>query len=309
MSEEKEKFTIKTSKKLTVPTDKLSFNPFRIPRDKFEKSLEKGIAFTEKVIGGEKIQTKYFLTLLDSYGELTPLNFFDRCTLMCCISAQQAGEKAVTTDVIFRMLTGKTRNEMYATEKMKNAIFNSVKRLMSTTLTADMATTCQKLKYNGGKWKDFTAPLLPCCVVRGTVNGKDVDVITFYDKSPLLRVVTEIKTKQIISYSTEPLNAPKIHNTQDNICLKNYVLYQIELMKCGRRDNKTLKFDSIVETCGIDVNKDRNKRHDVKQVVLKFLEHLKTIGEIKNYCPVSDGDLKNPVTNNQQKFHGFKIEI
>ena len=305
---EKEKISVKTTKNLTVPTDKLSFNPFKIPKDKFAKSLEKGVAFTEKVIDGEKIQTKYFLTLLDGYGELTPLNFFDRCTLTCCISAQQAGEKAVTTDVIFRMLTGRTHKNFRGTEKIKLEILKSIKRLMSVSITIQMNDVCKKFKYNNaGEWKDFTANILPCCIIGGIVDGKEIDVIKFYDKSPILRVATEFKTKQIIGYSIEPLNSPKIHNTQDNICIKNYVLYQIKLMKCGRRDNKTLKFDSIVETCGIDV-KDRNKRHDVKQVVLKFLEHLKTIGEIKNFFLFSDGDLKNPVTNNQQKFHGFKIE-
>ena len=308
MSEEKEKFTIKTTKTLTVPTDKLSFNPFKIPEDKFAKTLEKGVVFTEKIVDGEKIQSGYYLTLLEGYGELTPLNFFDRCTLLCCISAQQAGEKAITADTIFRMLTGKTREERHITEKMRRDIFRSVKRLMSTIITIDMSKVCNKLKYNGGKWTDLTAPVLPCCIASGIVNGNEVDVVKFYDKSPILRVATEIKTKQIISYSTEPLNAPKIHNTQENICIKNYILYQIKLMKCGRRDNRTLKFDSIVETCGIEI-KDRNKRHDVKQILLKFLEHLKSVNEIKNFSITTDGDLKNFDTQNKQKFHGFKIEI
>lgn len=295
-----------TTKFIVNPVDKLSKDIlFSLDGENFAAVVDGEGNFSED--SKKKIRTVFYLELLDNYGEKTPLNFFDRCVLVCCLSAQETGGEFITDEIIFRMLTGRSKLDRQTTDNARKAIFNSVVRLMSTVITVDMEKVCGKFKYNGGEWNNIISPLLPCVIVGGRVGGKEKNVVKFTDVSPLLRIA-KIKNNQLISYSTEPLNAPKIRNTAENICLKNFLLLRVNLIKSGRLKNSVITFESVCSICGIEIE-NRNQKFELKQKILKFLEHLKTVGEIKKFNPIFDRDLKKSKSQNQQNFHGVKIEI
>ena len=212
----------------------------------------------------------------------TPPTQFDFAVLCVCISEWVHGNRYTTPAIIFRGLTGKIGNDDNSlSEKQTELILQSIRKLMGNIITVDISDLCQKLKYNGGKPKTITGPLLPSQYVTTTINGQTSDtVINFTAESPLFTLAI-LKNNQIISYDATLLDAPNINNSELNISVKNYVMNRVQEIK-SHSLNPSLTFSDIFQKCGIS-NSNRVVQKRARDTVFKFLDHLVSENQIKGY--------------------------
>ena len=308
--DKKERFNLSNTRQIVRATDMVTKKIFGLSvgefTEKADGAMDHVFTLTEKFSKTKRIEVKFWISVLEGYGEPLPLDEFDKCVLIACMSAQYCGEPAITADQIYRILTGKTDGQTHATAEMRKKIYDSAARMMCLKTRIDFSGL-EKLKTKGVSEFVLTSPVLPCSIIEATVNGQDTTVIKFLDKSPILKAA---ETRgQLISYSAKLLDVSKMHNSADAIKMKNYVLSEIEQMKAGRRDNLHIRFDSIFETCGIK-SETRKQRFDARQTVLKFLDNLKEYGEINGYELMECDDFADPrIKKDGQKIHAAKIDV
>lgn len=226
------------------------------------------------------IITTYTITNADGYDGDDPLDEFDYAVLSVCISEIKTDNSDTTPAIILRGLSGKTREthngEINANQR--EAILNSVCKLMSTIITVDLTNTNEKLGYDGEK--KLTAPILPCKYVTTVLNGQPIkDVIHFTDESPILKIAEA--RNQIIRYDTALLDVPNLRNTPRVITLKNYVLRRVHEIKAHNM-TPTLTFAAIFEKAHIS-NGDREAKVDSRAAVKAIFDHLQAKGIIKSF--------------------------
>lgn len=81
-----------------------------------------------------------------------------------------------------------------------------------------MNTYSKKLNY--GEIQITKSAILPACIVRATVNGKEVDAV-YLDRISPLYYSANMKN-QILRYPADLLDIPNQNNTPLVIALKNY---------------------------------------------------------------------------------------
>ena len=103
------------------------------------------------------IVSTYQITNADGYEGTDPLSFFDYSVLSACDSALLEGNNCISFAMILRALTGKTKSTSGGTHNgainhnQRDAIFNSVLKLMQTTIKIDNSEVNEKLGYEGKK--------------------------------------------------------------------------------------------------------------------------------------------------------------
>ena len=73
-----------------------------------------------------------------------------------------------------------------------------------------------------------------------------------------------------------------------NISLKNYVMQRIQEIKLHKL-MPIITFDDVFHKCRID-NASRDKKLDARNNIVKFLEHLKSNSEIKDFLLTKKGN-------------------
>ena len=152
---------------------------------------------------------------------------------------------------------------------------------MRLQIDYDISDLCEKLKYNNGKPERLVSTLLPCHYVKSsTINGNDATII-YFDREPVLLTVAKIKNNQIITYDATLLDVPNQQNTPMNITIKNYVMLRVQEIKLHKM-NPVITFDDVFHKCRID-NASSDKKMNARNIIIGFMNHLKSHSEIKEF--------------------------
>ena len=271
-------------KKIMTPNDKLTRTLFNLPENEFFAMIfdGEGNYVTENPKSRKsKVKTKFWLENVGTCELSAPLDEFDRAVFDVCISAREEGFDGITVDTIWRTMTGGKDNNTKIRPAQKEAVFESIKRLMSIRITVDFSQACAKMKQYCGAGKKLVSTILPCKYVDGvTVNGQpDCAVIYFLDESAL---VTIAKAKrQLLTYDAELLNVPNQNNTPLIATIKSYIVRRVFEVKAHELTPK-ITFADVFAKCRL-VKPNDSKKRDVRKCVNALFEYLKTLGKIRDF--------------------------
>lgn len=280
--------------KIVSCNDKLTKNVFSLPADEYFDVLKNGrsIAITEIVSRGKKIQTHFTLNGGGFATFKRPLNEYDRAIFDVCNSAQTANFIGITRDSLFRALVGGKNRNTRPTTNQVNAIFDSLKRLM-TVIEIDFSLTRDKMP----KYKDvpdkIISPILPCRILHNVLfNGNRTTLIRFTDESPLMKIA-RVK-KQIITSPVSLRDIINQNNTPLVIMIKNYVIRRV-LEIIAHNMTPTITFDDLFKHCELS-NPSRWQKQDARKIVLSVMNNLQSEGIIKSFKMTKKGDAYHSVT-------------
>ena len=281
--------------KIVSCNDKLTKNVFSLSADEYFDVLKNGrsVAITEIVSRGKKIQTHFTLNGGGIATFKRPLNEYDRAIFDVCNSAQAANFIGITRDSLFRALVGGKNNSSRPTTNQVNAIFESLKRLM-TVIEIDFSLTRDKMP----KYKDIPdkiiSPILPCRIIHNVlVNGQRTTIVRFTDESPLLKIA-RVK-KQIITFPVSLRDITNQNNTLLVIMIKSYLIRRV-LEIILHNMTPTITFDDLFKHCELtDANKWQ--KQDVRKIVITVMENLQSEGVIKSF----------ELTKKDNSYHGVTI--
>ena len=278
---------------IIMPIDKLSKAIAKFDKDEYAEVIgdRNPCTIEEHKIKGKPVNTKYWLNQEAGFNDLTPLRWFDiGVVAFCCANFQQGGE-LITFDMILRALTGSTGKDF--TDEQRRAVREAVIRCMSTTVTVEMAETCQKMKgYKTAKPK-ITGAILPCKLLENvTINGQKTDAIKMLDESPLMEIA-KIKN-QLLTMDASLLAVPTLKNTPRVMTVKLYVTtFALIIARSLRNKRKntpnTLTFQKIYEAVDAG-DEDRFVKRTIREVAIKVVEHLKAQGAIRDFEIVKDNE-------------------
>lgn len=272
---------------ITSPNDKLTKTLFNLPENEYLDALQHDVSIdvTEKKIRGKKVQTHFKLKGGGKILLARPLNEFDRAVLDICISAREEGFKGITRNWLFRMLVGGKSNQ-YPSPNQETAIIESLERLMSL-IEIDFSFTRDAMpKYNDAPAR-FLSPILPCKILdNAIINGQLATLIKFTDESPLMTIARA--KKQILTSPVAMRHISGQSNTPLITMLKSYVIRRV-LEIIAHQMTPTITFADIFNRFGIE-DADRFKQRDIRKIILKIIDNLKTQGIIKSFETVKKGN-------------------
>ena len=279
------------SKIRVVPNVKLIKNISQLSAESYQDMLNGGNGGIIEKRNHKKfgdVITTYKISNVDGYDDENPLTELDAAVLSACISEQKVGNEDTTTAIILRALTGKVgeSGDHKLRVNQREAILNSVTKLMQTIIDIDLSDVNKALDYNNGKPQQLRSPILPCEFVTIEINGQPVnDVLHFYRESPIMTIAEQ--RNQILRYDTELLDVPGQNNTPLVIVLKNYVMRRIAEIKLHNM-LPTITFDDIFKRSRIS-DASYDAKRTARDTVEKFFEHLQTKGAVKSFEFVKKG--------------------
>ena len=270
--------------KLTVPNDKFCKKFFNLSQESYTYILENGGAIEEcekPKVG--KIYSEYEVALINNYTSTVPLDMFDKAVLTACDSEFIAGNRFTTPAIIYRHMIGKDNgSNIEPPHEIREAILNSVRKMMCTQITYDMTTACKHLKYNNGNSFRTTAPALPCKCVSGiSINGQEFEsVIQLYDASPFLNIA-RVKNKQLLTFEKKLLDVPKQRNVTATISVKHYIIQRVLEIKLHNMTS-TIIFDDVFKKCNL-ADANRLKKSRVRSEIIEIMTFLQSVGDILSF--------------------------
>ena len=274
-----------------APCDKLSNIIFEFPPEVYAEIIQKGekCGCVEKR-GNKQVTTPYYLTPAEEYADLTPLNPFDRVILYTAISAYEQGYQFLSFKMMLSAMTGGGKSRI-CSEQYK-AIKAAVQRLMTViriNLKPLLNAFPKYRKHYVGE-SELISPILPCKIFDMEINGQKTLAIELLAESPLM-TVAKLK-KQLLTYDLTPLAVPNQHNTPQVIVIKDYLLRRIKLMQSSTRKHglsNTILFETLYQNCGL-ADADKWQKQDVRKVVSETLNHFKSVGVIKDFSIMRQGN-------------------
>ena len=300
-TEKKHNVQVYPSKVRIIPNCKLVKTINNLPTDKFSNMIVEGNERKIREVKNHKkfgdVFSTYKLVLNDEECDGSdPLNEFDRAVLSVCISEWEVGNRHTTPAIILRGLTGKTgvKGKGKIHKDQYTAIINSVKKMMSIIIEIDLSDVNEKLNYNDGKQQKITSAILPAYFITDSINGQPIEDVIYFDReSPIMKISRD--RKQLLTFDMALLDVTNQNNTPLNITAKNYVLCRILEIKLHRL-TPTITFTDIFAKCRIE-NSNPKIKMDVRNNIIKFLEHLKSQGVIRDF----------ELTKKAQSFYSIKF--
>lgn len=274
-----------------MPNDKFCKYFFNFSQDEYEFILKNGGTIEEcKKSKVGKIYSDFDVVLIDNYASTVPLKMFDKAVLIACDSEFIAGNKFVTPAIIYRNMCGK--NDGYNIEpppEIREAILDSVRKMMCTKITYDMSSACEHLKYNDGEKLKITATALPCKCVSGiAINGQEFEtVIQLYDTSPFFNIAC-IKNKQLLTFNKNLLDVPKQRNTVTTISVKHYVLQRVLESKLHNL-KPVITFDDVFKKCNL-TDADKMKKSRIRKEIISIMTSLQNLHDISSFTVQKNGN-------------------
>ena len=302
LTEPKLNFQVYPSKLRVVPNDRTSKKLFNLTADDLIDWIErqKTMNFIE-ILQHRKfgeILSPIKLTVDDeSFTISEPIDLYDLAVASVCISEKFVGNMVTTPTIIYRGLTGKIgKNHTEPSKDQLNDIFNSVNKLMRLQIDYNMTDLCQKVGYNDGNPFHLVSMFLPCHYLKATtINGKDASVIYFDNESPIY-LSAQIKNNQLLTYDNSLYDVPHMQNTRTIIKVKFYVLNRITEITLHKKMVPILTFTDIFDKCYLD-NVDRKTKLRVREIIVTFLEHLKSKDIVNSF----------ELTKKGNAFHSIKF--
>ena len=272
-----------------VPNDRLSKVLFNLTDDDYLLALERQepldlIEMKNHKKFGEILSP--FKISIDGDKEFflitEPLNQFDCAVLSVGISEYAFGNSFTTPAIIYRNLTGKVgRGDAEPSKDQLTAIFRAVNKLMRVQLFYNSSELCSKLHYKNSYAEEFVSTLMPCRYLKSsTINGKDTTLIELLAPSPLFEIA-KMKNEQLLTYDTELFDIPNQNNTPLAIAVKFYVLNRVQEIKLHKM-TPVITFADVFQKCRV-VNSSNKAKLDLRNLIIKFFDHLCAENEIKNF--------------------------
>ena len=162
---------------------------------------------------------------------------------------------------------------------------------------SDAADSWKKLKYTDKEGNELIFRkdnLLSASIFDAKVNGQPVDGVIFFKQNFPLFQIADAKD-QVIRYPHSLLNVPNQNNTPLVITLKKYVMRRICEIKLHKQLTPTITFDDVLSKCRVD-SSNKKKRQDARNVIIKFLEHLKAQNFISDFHVKKEGGKFSKIT-------------
>ena len=268
-------------KKRLVPNFKLCKVIYDLEQEKYDRMVVDG---KQRRIVEKKhhkkfgdLFTVYKISNANGYSNDDPLDEFDYAVYSVCVSYFDAGYKCITPAIIYRALTGKSTTAKLRSD-LRNAILNSLKKLIGTIIEIDETEVNAAFKYAEADKSKHISAILPAHFDDKIINGNDASVVYFDRISPLMEIAHN--RKQLLTYEISLLDAPGIRNTFMNIMLKSYVMRRVSEIKLHKKLRPILTFADIFKKCRIE-DKSRKTKMDARETIIKLFEHLQAEGFIK----------------------------
>lgn len=266
----------------TEPNGQLTFMTDLIPVMQSPRASKKKSVEVNTLVG------------LSYSGELTRklarVNGYDKAILNTICSIFQAGNQTMTLADIFRVMNGNTNKQ--PSQKQRDKILASIKKLGATRIYLDISEEIER-KYLTINDSRVTKGVIdePLLHYTGglfqTENGQEVYAVSIL-KEPILMTYSKSKS-QLVSFPISLLDTKSVSATDDIVAIREYLLQQITLMRNGQRDNKTILYESIYKSCGIEAPTDRMTAKRKKDAIKKLLDEWKQQGYIKGSKDKKDG--------------------
>ena len=262
---------------------------FKIPIDCltqtiFSTDFTNGNIVETEIVESKKRGIKSKITIINNSG--APLTEFDRAVLNAAITEIANGNTTFSANIIFHHLGG-GRN---LPENMRRAILDSFDKLSLIRVTIEAEQACKKkiIDLDPAFKGTFKGYVLPTESLIATINGQTIDAIHSLKKG--VSFFNSDLRDQIITCSQELLQAP-IKATPRNIALNHYLLRRALSIKGSREKavenkhvnplSKSINIDELLKHCGVEYNRDRQKR--ILTVTKKILQFLIEKNIIKNF--------------------------
>ena len=283
-------FQIYPSKKLYIPDDAFSKKLFSLTDEDYRQAIEeeKTLRVTEKKNHKKfgEITTPFRIRIDDNNGFTLsePLDQFHFALLCGYISEFYVGNPISTPSIAYRAITGKVGdNDANPSKDQLADILTGTDKLMRTQLGINMTDYCEKL--NHGKPYKIISAILPCKrVSETTINGKEnKDTIYFDRESPLWEIATKVKNNQVLSCDTGLLNVANMNNSRMNIGVKFCTLRRtLESIAHPKQMVPIITFHYVLDQCRL-TNASRDKKCDVRNIMIKLFEHFQAKNLIKTF--------------------------
>ena len=245
-----------------------------------------------------KLVTSYTFQNASGYGNLIPLDEFDRAVLSVCISEFLAGNRYSTPAIIFRSLIGKTGQVgVDPTKKQVAMIEDSIDKLMFTQFDSDAAKAIEELRYinDGDELFLEKSAVLPCYRVKAIIGGHIIKAIFFDRESPHWLIANQ--KNQVLRYHSNLLYTGDHYNSRHKIAVTNYVLRRAIEIVYHKNLTPFITFDDVFSKCRVD-DLSRKIKSNLRDNILVIFQNLKNANIISDFSTV-----KNSVT-----YRGIKVD-
>lgn len=269
------------------PLDKVNANIWTLLKDAPKNGQLSFTIGTEKRGSRKQADIIYSINFeeLENAGLNTVkrLTAFDKRVYIATSALFNGSSDYMTVSQIYATMGNESRPNARDIEK----IYTSLEKMRRLPITLDNFTSINseaktypnmpKFVYNG--------VLLPWESIDAVVNGQRADgVIHLFREPPLVSFAKE--RKQVTTVSRKLLASP-ISKTDAHLLIDDYLIERISHIKNskGKISNKLL-YSTIFDKTGTT---SRCQKSRGKETVVKYLEHYKQCGFIKDYKEAADG--------------------
>lgn len=228
----------------------------------------------------DPVFSKLEIQNVEGYDNDLPLNEYDRAVLGIIISEYLVDNLYTTVNIIHRALIGRPGQGLkgfYPKKDQKKSIVDSVIKLMSTVVDfSGVNDSLKAMKYTDKDGNEITfraSNLLLADIIDAKINGQEMEGVIFFKQNSPLFQIADAKD-QVIRYPHALLNVPNQNNNPLVISLKKYVMRRICEIKLHKNLAPTITFHDVFSKCRLG-KVSHDQQYNARNVIIKFLEHLK----------------------------------
>ena len=228
----------------------------------------------------DPVFSKLEIQNVEGYDNDLPLNEYDRAVLGIIISEYLVDNLYTTVNIIHRALIGRPGQGLkgfYPKKDQKKSIVDSVIKLMSTVVDfSGVNDSLKEMKYtdkDGNEISLRASNLLLADIIDAKINGQEMEGVIFFKQNSPLFQIADAKD-QVIRYPHALLNVPNQNNNPLVISLKKYVMRRICEIKLHKNLTPTITFNDVFSKCRLG-KVSHDQQYNARNVIIKFLEHLK----------------------------------
>ena len=228
----------------------------------------------------DPVFSKLEIQNVEGYDNDLPLNEYDRAVLGIIISEYLVDNLYTTVNIIHRALIGRPGQGLkgfYPKKDQKKSIVDSVIKLMSTVVDfSGVNDSLKEMKYTDKDGNEITfraSNLLLADIIDAKINGQEMEGVIFFKQNSPLFQIADAKD-QVIRYPHALLNVPNQNNNPLVISLKKYVMRRICEIKLHKNLTPTITFNDVFSKCRLG-KVSHDQQYNARNVIIKFLEHLK----------------------------------
>lgn len=253
----------------------------KIAHETFSGKLKPGTGREVNVQKKEKAKNEPVITYIvisknPDIKEQRVLTPFDREVHDAIVSLYVAGNKFITSSMIFETLTGKKGATLNPNQKKD--ILDSVDTLMTTPIIVDANAEAKLFNLDSFVYKGM---LLPCEQAHASINGSVIDCIHLLREPPYYTYSSH--RNQIGKIEVKLLNSPTNKN-KETIMLQGYLYRRILAIPHLR---PIIKYEDIYDLFNLSNFKSdaslKNKKFKIRTQTKKILEFWKNQNFIKGY--------------------------